>query len=168
MRRRLFSLERVDGQVGRVLGTLQMQLHRCGGPNDGGIDLQGIWTIDSPAIPLVVQCKDTSHCTTGMLREFTGVLSRVHGEGVVNPVGVFVTSMSLRNSMLRESALSGYPLLLVRVSEGEIRSIQPNYSLLRVYPHVEFLFDIERTNLPVIRCNGKIVFGNVEWIVCWR
>ena len=40
MRRRLFSLERVDGQVGRVLGTLQMQLHRCGGPNDGGIDLQ--------------------------------------------------------------------------------------------------------------------------------
>jgi hypothetical protein len=79
MRRRLFSLERVDGQVGRVLGTLQMQLHRCGGPNDGGIDLQvsekvdgdrkGIWTIDSPAIPLVVQCKDTSHCTTGMVEE---------------------------------------------------------------------------------------------------
>ena len=76
MRRRLFSLERVDGQVGRVLGTLQMQLHR---PNDGGIDLQvseevngdrkGIWTIDSPAIPLVVQCKDTSHCTTGMVEE---------------------------------------------------------------------------------------------------
>ncbi|KAK8819871.1 hypothetical protein WA538_001975 [Blastocystis sp. DL] len=68
-----------EEEVGRVLGTLQMQLHRCGGPNDGGIDLQvseevdgdrkGIWTIDSPAIPLVVQCKDTSHCTTGMVEE---------------------------------------------------------------------------------------------------
>ena len=60
-----------------MLGTLQMQLHRCGGPNDGGIDLQvsevvdvewkGIWAIDSPAIPVVVHCKDTSHCTTGMV-----------------------------------------------------------------------------------------------------
>ena len=78
----------------------------------------------------------------------------------------------------RESALSVFPLLLVRVKDGLIRSLQPNYSFLRVYPHVEFLFDVSgvwcveaeigRTSVPVIRCNGKVVFGSVEWFVCLR
>lgn len=40
MRRRFVSLEMVDGKVSRILATLHMDLHRCGGPNDGGIDLQ--------------------------------------------------------------------------------------------------------------------------------
>lgn len=40
MRRRFVSLEMVDGKVSRILATLHMELHRCGGPNDGGIDLQ--------------------------------------------------------------------------------------------------------------------------------
>ena len=63
--------------MAHVLGRLQMDLHRCGGPNDGGIDLQvsgevvverkGIWRIDSRGIPVIVQCKDTRHCTTGMV-----------------------------------------------------------------------------------------------------
>ena len=40
MRRRYGWLEWVDGWVSRILATLHMELHNCGGPNDGGIDLE--------------------------------------------------------------------------------------------------------------------------------
>lgn len=47
-----------------------MNLHRCGGPNDQGIDIQvefvellyidqGEWDLDSLKVPILVQCKNT-------------------------------------------------------------------------------------------------------------
>ncbi|KAK8809331.1 hypothetical protein WA171_000915 [Blastocystis sp. BT1] len=122
-----------------------MKLHNCGGPNDRGVDLQGVWPLGNIKIPLYVQCKDTSHCSTAMVREFIGVLGRVTTELGQNtpPIGIFATTVNIRNSMLRESALSSYPLILLRVQNQRILSLQPNYSLLRAYPSIQFLFDVD-------------------------
>ena len=154
---------------------------------------QGVWPLGNIKIPLYVQCKDTSHCSTAMVlvnqnryvqvREFIGVLGRVTTELGQNtpPIGIFATTVNIRNSMLRlnstnllicrESALSSNPLILLRVQNQRILSLQPNSSLLRAYPSIQFLFDVDdnprsdwqinRTNIPTIMFEGKCIFGDV-------
>lgn len=68
------------------------------------------------------------------------------------PIGILSCSSSITNSVLRyelsfffdsrESALSPFPLLICQILDSSIKSLQPNYSLLRVYPDLQFVFDV--------------------------
>lgn len=97
------------------------------------------------------------------IREFVGVMGREYNQlGISDPsslpkdkpvpIGILSCSSSITNSVLRydlwflcdvrESALSPFPLLLCQILDSCIKSLQPNYSLLRVYPDLQFVFDV--------------------------
>ncbi|KAK8829756.1 hypothetical protein WA577_001150, partial [Blastocystis sp. JDR] len=148
-----------EEQVLQTLLPLGMTLHRCGGPNDRGIDIRGTWHVNSTDIPLIVQCKNTKQSKPQFVREFVGVMNREStAECNEKPVGLLCLSSSITNSLLRESALSNYPFALVRVVDSHIQSFQPNYALLRCYPDLHFVFDVNATNVPTILYKDTVLF----------
>lgn len=67
------------------------------------------------------------------------------------PIGMLCTSAPISNSILRESALCPYPLLLCTIMKSTIQAIQPNYSLIRLYPDLQFVFDVMTGDLVYCR-----------------
>ena len=159
-----------ENNVIQVFSKLGMTLHYAGGPNDRGIDIQGLWKLDSYSIPVIIQCKSTKQSKPQYIREFVGVIGREYTNRGIDlkqlppgdpsaPIGIFCTTSKIQNSMLRESALCSYPLLLARIGASSVLSLQPNYSLLRVYPDLRFVYDIDQTDIPTILFHDKVILG---------
>ena len=69
----------------------------------------------------------------------------------------------------REAALCPYPLILACVVPMSVLSFQPNYSVLRIFPDLKFVFDvgtgelhgpkINQTDVPTVMFKGKVIMG---------
>lgn len=94
------------------------------------------------------------------MREFVGVMNRESANlPNTTAIGLLCVSSTITNSLLRcffrfltmdrESALSTYPIALIRVMDKAIKSFQPNYSLLRCLPELQFVYDVSSSPVPV-------------------
>lgn len=129
----------------RLLRTIGIDSRLMGGPNDGGVDLQGAWYIGLGGgdarddagcpvslgpIPVVAQCKYIAKdCPPVYVRELEGTLGRWAGT-----VGLLIASHSASRACVETIFMSPMPLLFLHYDMERVRKAVTNAALHRRLP----------------------------------
>jgi hypothetical protein len=109
-----------------ALSRLGLHLHRVGGKDDAGIDLQGHWRLpDSTEIPAIVQCKSLAKAPQpAVIRELEGSLKAAPGtlrKGLAILAARKEATKGVRDAMMK----SAVPLAFVKVPMSKDMETEP-------------------------------------------
>lgn len=117
---------------------LGIQVKRCGGPDDRGVDLRGDWRLPSSQMAIVVQCKASKKkCGPEYIRQLGGVVVSEERELKMPTLGILSSQVGFTALAIRQasaaaassSTTSGIPLALCTIQdENTISGIVLNHA----------------------------------------